>query len=245
MKKQMLLLTLVTTIISCSSIDMEHQRKIADDTKELGVAYFLQGDYTRALKEFLEAEKTIPDDPYLQNNLGLAFMGKKRYQTAEVHFRKAVTLKPDYVPAKNNLGSAYMKQEKWDLAIDCFQEISGSLLYATPHFPLSNLGWAYLGKKEYSRARDYFNRALKIKLDFINALHGLATTHLDAHQPGIAQSILARAIKKNPEVAVLHADMARTYEALGQPEKAKESWETVMGLAPGSELAREAESHLY
>jgi len=222
MKKQMLLLTLVTTIISCSSIDMEHQRKIADDTKELGVAYFLQGDYTRALKEFLEAEKTIPDDPYLQNNLGLAFMGKKRYQTAEVHFRKAVTLKPDYVPAKNNLGSAYMKQEKWDLAIDCFQEISGSLLYATPHFPLSNLGW-----------------------DFINALHGLATTHLDAHQPGIAQSILARAIKKNPEVAVLHADMARTYEALGQPEKAKESWETVMGLAPGSELAREAESHLY
>ncbi len=244
MRNRLLLLILATTVISCTASNMEQQQKIAQDTKELGIAYFLQGDYTKALKKLLEAEKVLPEDPYLQNDLGHVFMARKRYQMAEVHFLKAVTLKPDYVPAKNNLGSAYLKQEKWDLAINCFKDISGSLLYATPHFPLSNLGWSYMGKKEYQTAKKYFHRALKIKPDFINAVHGMALSYLETNQPSAAQKILIKAIQKRPETAILHADLAKSYETLRHYKKARLSWQMVLELAPGSELAQKAEARL-
>ncbi len=38
------------------------------------------------------------------------------------------------------------------------QKVLKDLLYPTPQFPLSNLGWAYLGKQNYMLAESYFLR---------------------------------------------------------------------------------------
>lgn len=221
-----------------------HKKRIALATRDLGEAYLTQGNPTAALKELLNAEKTIPDDPFLQNDLGLAYMAKKRPELAEQHFKKAVALRPDYIPAKNNLGSAYLKQKKWDPAIECFESITDELLYATPEKPYCNMGWAYLEKKEYRKAKENFKKALDIKPDFINAIHGLATTNLKTEQAHLSLTLLKKAVKENPEIAVLHYDLAKSYEATGQGEKAKPSWKAVIQFSPDSDLAREAELYL-
>jgi len=113
----------------------------SETTRDLGEAYLRQGDYTSALRKLLEAESMNPEDPFLQNDLGLAYMAKNSLENAENHFKKAIAIKPDYAPAKNNLGVAYLAQEKWDMAIAVFKELTGDLLYATPHYPLTNLGY--------------------------------------------------------------------------------------------------------
>lgn len=203
-----------------------------------------QGNYTAALKELIKAEKITPDDPYLHNDLGLTYMAKNRPDLAENHFKKAINIKPDYVPAKNNLGSSYLKQEKWDLAIESFKAISDDLLYATPHYPLSNLGWAYLGKKNLKAAEHYFSMALREKSDFINAIHGLATVYMKRSKLQSAFNLLNKGIEKNSKtaaIAVLYADLARVYEKRGQHAKAKSSWKKVIDLAPKSSLTQEGE----
>ncbi len=243
MKKLIILLFCCLTIVACAS-KTEHQIKIGQDTKELGEAYINQGNYTAALRKLLEAEKIIPDDPYLHYDLGFTYMAKNRYGLAQKHFEKAIKLNPEYIPAKNSLGGALLKQEKWDEAIACFTEISENLLYTTPYFATSNLGWAYLGKKEYRMAKENFAKALKIRPDFINAAHGLATTYLETGQAHIARFFLEKTIKKNPDAAILHSDLAKTHEALKQFAHARQSWQTVINLAPGSPLAEEADRRI-
>ncbi|MBF0301538.1 MAG: tetratricopeptide repeat protein [Desulfamplus sp.] len=219
---------------------------MATATKELGEAFMAEGNYTAALNEFLKAEKISPSDPYLHNDLGLTYMAKKRFDLAEEHFKRAITLNPDYIPAKNNLGSAYLRQEKWDLAIACFKEISDNLLYATPHYPLSNLGWAYLGKNDLKLAQQHFLMALDAQPDFINAIHGLAITYLESSELQSAFKVLTDGINKHSDnkgggIAILYADMAKVYEKNRQFDKAKENWKRVVELAPsGSGLAQEA-----
>lgn len=250
--KTALFISLSLLICGCATTTPKigsQERKMATATKELGEAYMAQGNYTAALNEFIKAEEITPSDPYLHNDLGLTYMAKKRFDLAEEHFKKAIELNAEYIPAKNNLGSAYLKQQKWDLAITCFKEISGNLLYATPHYPLSNLGWAYLGKKDLKLAQRYFSMALEAQPDFINAIHGLATTYIETAELQSAFKILTQRIEKEKNsggaVAVLYGDLATVYEQNQQFGKAKESWQKVVELAPsGSKLAEEASQKL-
>lgn len=231
---------LLFTLSCTAATTTDKDRQLALDIKTLGEAYLQQGNHTAALREFLEAQKVLTDDPYLYNDLGLTYMGKQRFDLAEEHFLKAISLKKDYIPAKNNLGAAYLRQEKWDNAISCYNEISEDLLYATPHFAQTNLGWAYLGKGELRLAKESFSKAIRYKPDFINALHGLATAYLKSGQPSIAEHFLLKSIQKNPDTAILHADLAESYEATNRLDKAKRSWQDVIRIDPDSSLADEA-----
>lgn len=244
MKQPVLLLIASLTLISCAPHSI-HQQRIAEATVELGEAHLNQGNFTAALRELLDAEKVLPNDPFLHNDLGVAYMGKERFDLAEHHFKKAVALKSDYIPARNNLGTAYLKQKKYDKALECYKQFSTDLLYSTPHFAFSNMGWAYLGKKNNALAHKYFSKALNLKPNFINAVHGLATTHLQSGNARKAEAIIEKTLKKHPGAPVLHADLARTYEALNQPAQAKAAWKRVLLLAPETSLlALEADSKL-
>jgi type IV pilus biogenesis/stability protein PilW len=244
MKQPVMLILASLTLLSCASNSVQEQ-KIAAATVELGEVHLNQGNFTAALKALLDAEKVLPNDPYLHNDLGVAYMGKKRFELAEHHFKKAVTLKPNFIPAQNNLGTAYLKQKQYDKAIECYKQFSTDLLYSTPHFAFSNMGWAYLGKNNHALARKNFSKALNLKPDFINAVHGLATSHIQSGNARNAQTIIEKTLKKRPDAAVLHADLARTYEAQNQSSQARAAWKRVLLFAPEtSSLALEAESKL-
>ncbi|MBI9091473.1 MAG: tetratricopeptide repeat protein [Desulfobacterium sp.] len=244
MKQFAILLLAGLTLLSCGPNRIQQQR-IAEATVELGEAHLNQGNFTAALKVLLDAEKVIPNDPFLHNDLGVAYMGKERFDLAELHFKKAVALKSDYIPARNNLGTAYLKQKKYDKALACYKKFSTDLLYSTPHFAFSNMGWAYLGKKNHALAQKYFSKALNLNPDFINAVHGLATSQIQSGDARKAEALIEKTLKRQPRASVLHADLARIYEARNQPSQAKAAWKRVLLFAPEtSPLALEAESKL-
>jgi Tfp pilus assembly protein PilF len=234
-------------LVSCASQnqDMGSEREIAFATQRLGEEHYNSGQYTAALKSLLEAYKTIPDDPYLNNSLGLVYFAKERYDLAENHFRRALELKPDYIRSKNNLGAAYLKREKWDLAIACFEQISENLLNPTPEVPLSNLGWAYFHKREFKKAIFYFNKSLEIRPEFLVSIHGLASVYIETGYNIQAVDLLEHALEKNPGAAILHSDLAKVHETLKNFDRAKKSWELVIKLEPEtSPLARQAQKRL-
>ena len=244
--KRLIVLLIASGIISsCATGNLENQTKIAQALKKEGDIAQTQGDYTAALTRLLEAEKFIPRDPYLQNSLGLAYMGKRRDDLAVMAFKKAIAIKPDYVEATNNLGAAFLRQKKWDQAIDIFDKVLDSLLYPTPHYPLSNIGWAYMGKKEFSMAEIYFTKALDEFPWFTAASHGLAQVYLRTGRIEKALVLLHQCLAKSPRTAIFHADLARAYEAKGLTAQAKQSWQIVLRLVPErSSLAKQAETKL-
>ncbi len=234
---------LVFFLASCAA-NLEAIKRQEEASRNLGEAYMGQGDYTAALREFLQAEKLYAKDPYLQNDLGLAYMAKEKIDLAIDHFKKAVEIKPDYAPAKNNLGTAYLAKKNWDDAITCFKEITGDLLYATPHYPLSNLGLAYYNKKEYRLSEKYYQEALKIEPGFVIALRGLGKTYIAMEKFKEAVAVFEKATRNSPRFAELYFDLANAYTLSLEYKKALDAYKKVVELAPNTPLAVEAEKEV-
>jgi len=230
-------------MVSCTA-NLEIRKKQEEASRELGEAYMVQGNYTLALKELLKAEELYSNDAYLHNDLGLVYGAKKRFDLAINHFKKAIKMKPDYAPAMNNLGTIYLAKEDWDAAIKCFKEITGDLLYATPHYPVSNLGMAYYNKKAYQLAEKYYLDALKIEPDFVIALRGLGKTYVAMGKVQKALKTFEKAVKKAPSFPQLYLDMARAYVLTGNYTRALHAYEKVLELAPDTPMTVEAKEEM-
>lgn len=234
-----MILILVFTV-ACASTQDPQRKKKAEAARNLGEAYLSEGNFTLALRELLKAEDLNPNDPYLQNDIGLAFYGKRMYDRAIRHYKKALDLKRDYAPAMNNLGNAYMAQEQWDSAIEYYEQALNSTLYATPHFPLSNLGAVYYEKKDYRRSEKYYLEALELQSDFVQALRGLARTYMAIGRYEDAIFRLRKAVRMHPEVAVLHYELGNAYRLAGYRRDARYAYQQAIQLAPESAVADQA-----
>lgn len=232
-------LILFTCILSCAA-NLEVLKNQEEASRNLGEIYLRQKNYTLALREFLKAEKLYDKDPFLQNDLGLVYLAKDRFDLAIDHFNKALDIKPDYAPARNNLGTAYMSKKDWDTAIACFKELTGNLLYATPHYPLSNLGWAYYNKKKYGLAEKYYKEALKIQPKFIVALIGLGRTYMAVGKSADAIEVFERTVKYFPATAEVYFDLAGAYKLSHDYNKALNAYNKVVDLVPETPLADKA-----
>ncbi len=234
----------LTSCVSSSAFNARN-KEIAEATYREGQAYFAQERYSIALGKFLKAEKTIPDDRFLQYEIGYTYFLKNQYVLAEKHFKKALTLEPDFISATNALGVVYLEQKQWDHAITSFQICVDSLLYGTPHYALTNLGWAYLGKKNYNLAKNHFLKALKKVPHYSRALHGLTMASLATDSEYTAIARLEKALKAFPDSMIINYDLARIYEKLNKTIKAKKHWEKVLKTAPEeSSFSEEAANRL-
>jgi Tfp pilus assembly protein PilF len=171
-------------------------------------------------------------------------MGKGEYAIAIDYFKKAIALKPDYSTAKNDLGVTYMANNQLDEAIACFKEVKDDLLYFTPHFPISNMGWAYYYKKDYKTAEKYFAEALMHQADFAQAYRGLGLTYIAMGNISKAIVQLEKGIKKSPDFAILYYDLATVYETSGEKQNAVSAYRKVLQLMPESPEAEEAEKKI-
>ncbi|MCG8551269.1 MAG: tetratricopeptide repeat protein [Desulfobacterales bacterium] len=245
--KLFILICICVAAASCTStVQTQKQNKIAQAIRKEGDVFQAQGNYTAALNKLLKAEKMAPEDPYIQNSLGLAYMGKERNDMAIKAFGKALSLKPDYTEALNNLGAAYLRDKKFDIAIQTFNKVLEDITYPTPHYPLANIGWAQLSQNNYPVAQNYFFKALREVPGFIPAIHGLAQLYIRTGQADRAVDYLNKQIKKAPETAIFHKDLAQAYEACGKTRQAVKAWEVTKQLSPKhSSLYQKAEQRLF
>jgi type IV pilus assembly protein PilF len=233
------------SIIACApTTNKDNLKRQADASRNLGEVYMDQGQYTAALKELLEAEQKYPNDPMINNSLGLAYLAKERPDLAVDHFKKAIKLKPDFSSAVNNLGNAYLRLKQWDAAIEQFHSLSDDLIYATPHYPLTNIGFAYYNKGEFKNAEKYYQEALKLQPKFIIALRGLGRTYLQMGDVAKAQEVLFEAIAIEPDFTPAYMDLAKSYLMTEETEKAKNAYQHVIRTAPESPIAKEAQKAL-
>lgn len=236
------LFLIIFFMASCGGAQLRKEQ--AEASRKLGEAYIIDGNYTRALKELLKAEKQYPDDHILHNDLGIVYKEKGRHDLAIRHLKKALKIKPDYSPARNNLGTVYFEKKDWDSAIACFKKVSNELLYATPHYPLYNLGKAYYHKKDYLLSEKYYLAALEKKPYFAVALQGLGETYIAMGKNSEAVVALENAVKAAPEFAKAYFNLGKAYHLLHRYKKARDVYNKVISLKPEAPLAVKAANEI-
>ncbi|MBN2284192.1 MAG: tetratricopeptide repeat protein [Deltaproteobacteria bacterium] len=155
-----LLLGAVILAFMTSCATMEHRKEDAQRRTAMGIAYMKSGEYTDALKEFIEADRMYQSDPTVYYYMGACYYAKGMTDRAADELLRAIALDPDYAEAHNYLGMIYLERGDADGAISEFEKALSNVLYRTPALALNNIGIAYYNKKDYKNALDHYFRAL-------------------------------------------------------------------------------------
>ena len=84
----------------------------------LGISYYLKGDYKQSIKALRTALKIRPEKRSLYNNLGLSLYKMNEYEEAFMAFKNC----GDKASAYNNIGYLYMSEQKYKQALDAFEK---------------------------------------------------------------------------------------------------------------------------
>ena len=238
-----LVLGLIMQLSACTTAaSKEKMRESARNKRVVGEANILQGNYTGALKILMEAKALNPDDFLIYHNLGIVYKEKKMLEQSILNFKKALELNPRYSQSMNNLGAAYLDAKQWDKAIDCFRNVLDDILYATPQYPLANIGYAYFHKKEYRLAEVYFQKALEKQPNMLVALNGLGQTYIAQKNYPKAVSTYEKTVKFGGQYAYWHFQLAKAYELEHAYDKAMASYRSVINIMPDNEMADDAQA---
>ncbi|MEN6465480.1 MAG: tetratricopeptide repeat protein [Syntrophaceae bacterium] len=214
-----------------------------------GLAYIETGQYTPALKELMEAEKNNPRDPKIHYYLGVCYHGKGLTKEAVAEFKKAVSSKPDYSEAHNYLGLLYTESGELDDAITEFRTALANLLYETPSFAMSNLGWAYYKKGDYKAAFNQYQEILNrdpnsMILPIVERNMGIVL--LAQGKYGQALEHLRKSLEIAPDFATeqAHYWIGKALAGQGKLKEAQSEFEKSVKAAPNSRFAADSAAEL-
>ncbi len=210
----------------------------------LGISYLRANDSTRALQEFLLAEKIDADDARLQAGLGHTYFLKKSYKEAEKHYLKALKLDKGNPEYQNNLAAMYLETERWDEAIALFEKAADNLLFPRPELAWTGFGYAWFKKGDSMKAIDAFIKAIEINANYPQAyvrrgevLHALG-------QPAKAVTDYRKALSLYPDYLLAHYNLAVSSMDMKQRDTAVKHFRRVIELAPESDFARQSRAYL-
>jgi tetratricopeptide (TPR) repeat protein len=132
-----------------------------------GAAYWMKGDYDRAIADTTRAIELEPNNAYAYNSRGIAYKEKGDYDHAIADYDKAIALDPKNVFAYNNRGNAYTSKGDLDRAIADFDQV----IALNPKYALgyNNRGIAYYDKKDYDRAVADYEKAIELDPKYVAA----------------------------------------------------------------------------
>lgn len=115
-------------------------------------------------------------------NKAVHYENRGKLDFARLYYIKAVDTYPYLIEAYINLGGIYICLGQYDLAISTFQKVSS---ISSDYYPALyvNLGLAYEGKKDYVRAREYYELAIDIDPTNVLAHNNIACVYFKMGEP--------------------------------------------------------------
>ncbi len=228
------------------------EAKIADDERllqandkyRLGVLYLNKGDSASALKELMEAEKFNNKDPHIANALGLAYYKKGELDLALQRFKRALEFNPKFSEARNNLGIIYLEKKMWDDAIEELRKAAGDILYPTPEYAYTNMGWAYFKKNDPIKAIECYQKAIEKNPRFPNAHHDLGLVYFSLDKVDDAISEYKTAVRYFPNYLDAHYNAGLSFLKLNKKGLAMDAFKEVVRIAPDSDMGRNAQNYI-
>jgi protein O-GlcNAc transferase len=206
------------------------------------------GQFGRAEQGARALTVAAPDAVWAWTLLGAALRAQGRAQEALAPLAQATQLAPQAADAQCNLGAAYQQLGETDLARACFERSIaldtqfGGSTFAEPYFFLGNLWLAGDPAAHAQIALPYFERALAIRPDFVEALvqKGRALKALQRLSEALVplkRAVLLCAARDNGARAEVYCNLGDVLLAQHDYVGASEVFQAALALAPQHVLA--------
>jgi len=224
--------------------------------KNLGVAYFYQGDNVEAIKKWESSQdlyKELGDQQMIANiesNMGAAYYTLGKNVEAIEYYLSALKLAEEISDSTRigtllqNIGAVYAEQSgTLDSAINYYHRAIeiGEIVNKLDVVGVStmNLGEVYLEKEEYDSSLYYLNKSLTIltdkpkistALNLIGNIYSQKGDYQEAlkyHQDGLE---MARTVNAQQQIILNLLGMASTYENMGNPRRAIQYYKEAVSL---------------
>ena len=238
-----------------------------DDTNAaflIGMAYFEQGNVVEAEKYLEKSLELQPLRADACDHLGRIALLKGQYDKALMLFNRAIEIDPGTPGIHFRIAKAQVFLGKLDDAVSELQKDIELFPEASQSYSL--LGETYLQLKEYQKAKENFEAAIRIKPDYTKAYYGLATAcarlglkdeskeaqqkfkQFEAEDQKAGRhwrQVLEPLMVTCRSVAHTHTDIGRVYIERGNPDKATQLWQKAAILDPNNIDCRFHLSALY
>lgn len=205
---------------------------------EMGILYFQEGDYVRALQEFVRAKDLNNDDKFVWNALGLAYKERKLIKEAKDAFERAISIDRNYSEAYNNLGVLFLDEGNYKEAIRYFEKAVKNIFYTTPELAYNNMAFAYEKLKETIMAEKNYREAISINPSFSPAYINLARVYEQQERYKEAEDLLNKFLSAFENHLEVNFAMGSFLIRTGQKEKGRKYLQKVINIDPRSELAK-------
>ncbi len=198
-----------------------------------------QEQFTQAAEVVRSALDAHPADAQLTLTLGVARYGQRRFEDAVVEFLKVIQIDPSIEQPYIFLGKML------DQAGPHLPEITRACEQWAARDPKSAIAQLVLAKALLAtdpgsaRAEQLLRNSIALESKNWEAHYELGVLLANKHQYQQSAAELTRSIELDPKQPMPHYHLARVYDRLGQPERAKAERETHERLtAPSPQTAR-------
>jgi tetratricopeptide (TPR) repeat protein len=153
---------------------------LAYDLFQEAYQHQMDGELDRAIELYRRSIEAYPTaEAYTFLGWTYSFQGKLDDAIAEC--KKAIRIDPDFGNPYNDIGAYLIEKNCHQEAIPWLLKAATARRYDNYHFAHYNLGRAYISQEMFNRAKSEFERALKIRPDYVLAQEALATLKKSIH----------------------------------------------------------------
>lgn len=190
-------------------------------------------DYNRAILEFSNASRVMPNDAEPFYQLGLANVELQRYERAYAALRRAVELNPNHIGAQLKLSGLIVERGDSTMVGDAEKRMK-SLLESSPDNTdaLTTLAVAELRLGKIDDAEQNLEKALKDMPTNLRSSAALAALRIGKRDLAGAEQALQEAVRQAPKSPQAGLALAQFYLMVRRVGDAETELRRILGFAP-------------
>lgn len=209
----------------------------------LAAAYGSLGRFDDAVVVLGEQAKLAPEDPQILMALGFTYRQAKRNDEARGAFEKVVALSPTSLSALNQLVELDLLDKRFDAARTRIRrQFQNDPNSATAHF---FEGKILAAEEKWEDAVLELQKAVQLDPNFSEAYQLLVEAYIATNRLLPAAKQLQSEISKTPRNPAAWLALAMLYERMNVYDKARDAYEEVLSIDPGSVPALNNLANLY
>lgn len=194
-------------------------------------AAILSRDFEQAARIYKGLLKSDPQNVELLSSLGNLYVKSGDDEKALAYFNEIIRIDQKNVEALNSLGGIYRRLKKYDDSISVLERAVIADESNVQSF--YNLGFTFKLMGKYDDALNCFNRVVEENPEDVLAFNHIGSIYALKNQHKDAVSSYLRGLKIDLNHPILHLNLAKSYDTLGEFEKTQSEYEAALKTKPG------------